>query len=78
VKFRDNHVKISGVWFEKKSDKIPSQNELKPITTVLIDMLSSPDRPKENVEISNIELGYMVYETETFHKSVVLTMVLLL
>jgi len=68
----DDLLVISGVWFEGKEKAIQGESELKPITSVLIDILSSHQKPVEEVEVTNIKLGYMVYETEIYHKSVVL------
>lgn len=65
----DNLSEISGVWFEKSSD-IADTSEMKPITSVLIDILSSPECPKENTQITDLTLGYMVYDTESYHKSI--------
>lgn len=69
VKFsKDALSEISGVWFEKSSD-ISAMAEMKPITSVLIDILSSPEKPSENSKITGLTLGYMVYDTESYHKS---------
>lgn len=67
----ENVLMIYGVWFEKKSDTITTDAELKSAASVLVDFLSVPDRPQGEVTINNIELGYMIYETENFHKSIV-------
>lgn len=64
-------VTVSGVWFEKNSNKILSPGTMKPITAVLIDFISSPERPQGGISIVNLEWGYTVYETEVFHKSIV-------
>lgn len=70
VKFSGDKLgEISGVWFEKSSD-IADASEMKPITSVLIDILSSPECPKENTKITDLTLGYMVYDTESYHKSI--------
>ena len=67
----ENGTVISGVWFEKNSKSISSSNEMKPITSVLIDFISDENRPQGNIEITGLEWGYMVYDTENYHKSIV-------
>ncbi len=64
-------LEISGVWYEKNSNTIYYGDEIKPITSALIDFLSDPLKPEEQCEITNIRLGYMVYETISYHKSIV-------
>ena len=64
-------LKISGVWYEKNSNKIFNDDGIKPITSALIDFLSDPLKPQGQCEIINIKLGYMVYETTSYHKSIV-------
>lgn len=71
TKPEEGKTQISGVWFEKNSNEIFSGTELKPITSVLIDFISDSNRPEGEIEIVNLKLGYMVYETETYHKSIV-------
>ena len=66
-----NNLKISGVWYQKNSNKISNGDEIKPITSALIDFLSDPLKPQGQCEIKNIRLGYMVYETTSYHKSIV-------
>lgn len=72
VCFYDGKLTISGIWFEKNREPISENTELKPITTVLIDLLSSEEKPEGAAEITDLELGYMVYEEQTYHKSIVL------
>lgn len=67
----ENELIIYGVWFQKKSEPITTDAELKSAAAVLVDFLSEPNRPQGDVVIENIELGYMIYETENFHKSIV-------
>lgn len=67
----DSAVRVSGVWFEENESKLSDAGTVKPITSVLIDFISSPERSGENVEITDLEWGYMVYETEIYHKSIV-------
>ncbi len=62
---------ISGVWFEKNSNSIAGGSSMKPITSVLIDFISSPERPQGNIEITGLKWGYMTYDTQDFHKSIV-------
>lgn len=70
-KTEDGRLGISGVWFEKNSNQLSSAGSMKPITSVLIDFISSPERPEGEVEIIGLEWGYMVYETDSFHRSIV-------
>lgn len=70
-KSSDGIVKISGIWFENNSEGSYSHTKLKPITSVLVDFISAEGRPDGNVEISDLNLGYMVYETKVYHKSIV-------
>ena len=65
------NLKISGVWYEKNSNKIFNGDEIKPITSALIDFISDPEKPLDRCEIKNIKLGYRVYETTSYHKSIV-------
>ena len=67
----ENELMIYGVWFLKKSEPITTDAELKSAAAVLVDFLSLPDRPQGELIIESIELGYMIYETENFHKSIV-------
>ena len=62
---------ISGVWFEKNSKEVSGGKEMKPITSVLIDFISEHERPQGAVTIEKVKWGYMVYETDTYHKSIV-------
>ena len=62
---------IYGVWFQKKTEPVTTDAELKSAAAVLVDFLSSPDRPEGELTIEGVELGYMIYETENFHKSIV-------
>lgn len=71
VQEENGKLTISGVWFEKNSKEISGGREMKPITSVLIDFISEPQRPQGNVQIEKVEWGYMVYETDTYHKSIV-------
>lgn len=68
---KDGKIQISGVWFEQAENTVSEETELKPITSVLVDFISSPQRPEGNPEISNLTLGYIVYDTELYHKSMV-------
>ncbi len=68
---QSGELTISGVWFEKNSKQINSGGEMKPITTVLIDFISDAHKPQGEINIKNLGWGYMVYETDTYHKSIV-------
>lgn len=67
----ENELMIYGVWFQKKTEPVTTDAELKSAAAVLVDFLSSPDRPEGELTIEGVELGYMIYETENFHKSIV-------
>ncbi len=67
----DGGTVISGVWFLKLADNLPSATELKDVTSVLIDLLSSPSKPQSETEITALTLGYIIYEPESYHKTLV-------
>lgn len=61
---------IAGIWFNKYGDNFPNSPQIKPVTTVLIDFLSSPEKP-QTAEITALTFGYITYESDIYHKSIV-------
>lgn len=65
---------FEGSWFvpvEKKDFFHRDIKQVKPVTSVLIDFLSDPRRPKDKpVTITDISLGYTCGGKDTFHKAV--------
>ena len=60
-------VAMSGTWFNKKAG-ITQDNILKSTASVLTDFASSYDGLSPT-EIKSTELGYIVFDEETYHKS---------
>lgn len=67
----DTATKISGIWFSKLGDNFPQNAELNDITSVLIDLLSSSQKPQGETSITTLKLGYIIYEPEKYHKTLV-------
>ena len=62
--------KISGSWFYK-TESSGNENNLKSITSALIECISMFETGK-GTEITSIDLGYTLFEENTYHKSAVL------
>lgn len=61
---------VSGSWFYP-ADSAGRDNSVKSITSALIDCISLLGDAEET-EIVSVELGYMVFEENTYHKSAVM------
>ncbi len=61
-------VWVSGNWYNVNS-KNSSISELKNVSGILVDYMNSGKKS----EITNIELGYSIHDTNTYHESVFLT-----
>lgn len=68
-------TEISGSWFNESgagglfSKKIP----LNSITGVLVEFILNEQRPKNNITVQELNLGYCTGDESIYHKSVVLT-----
>lgn len=61
-------VGVCGNWYNVNSQN-SSMSELKNISGILVDYMNI----KKKSEITNIELGYSIHDTNTYHESVFLT-----
>ncbi len=61
-------ISVSGNWYNISSQN-SSISELKNVSGVLIDYMNTGKKS----EITNIELGYSIHDTSTYHESVFLT-----
>ena len=61
-------IYASGNWYNINSQN-SSISELKNVSGILVDYMNS----KKKSEITNIELGYSIHDTNTYHESVFLT-----
>ncbi len=71
IEINAENTTISGVWFYKYAENLPEGAMLKDVTTALIDLLSSPEKPQGTAKIISITPGYMMYESESYHKTLV-------
>lgn len=62
----ENLMSISGTWFDEV-DILPSQSELKPLTSLLIDY-STHNQAFSNIEIIDMSFGYSINEYGVYHK----------
>lgn len=60
-------ISLSGSWFNPR-DSIGEDTALKSITGILVDFATSYSGAKQKY-IESIELGYSVFDSETYHKS---------
>lgn len=69
VEIKDGNIRlISGKWFNIKDSLRSQDNELKSVTSTLIDFLSVYNEILP-FEITSIELGYTIFEDKTYHKT---------
>ncbi len=61
-------ISVSGIWFNE-TDSQNGSNNIKNITSALIDFIPSVTSP---VEIIGIELGYNIFDKASYHKSATL------
>lgn len=68
-------IEISGSWFnESNANKLFSKKiSLNSITGVLVEFILNEQRPKDNIQIVELNLGYITGDETIYHKSVVLT-----
>lgn len=66
-----NHIitSISGIWFNETLSQDGNSSGLKSITSALIDFI--PQAP-QNTKITKLELGYNIFDKESYHKSATL------
>ncbi len=63
-----NITQLSGTWYNIKDDFQTDDNELKSVTSILIDFISEYGI-NAPCEIVGLDLGFNVFESEIYHKS---------
>jgi len=72
VEIENEHISlISGKWFNIRENFTGQDSALKSITGILVDFISLYNSTVP-CEIKSLELGYTIFETDTFHKSATL------